>query len=104
MVDLVRTADTCQITVVAFKCSETVMNKPIVEGEVDNAVGTYSGAYPKAIVKIDMPYPHQPQGQCSKANTEQVVQLKPAMALLVVRFMNKSQRPVKQVFMHCPRH
>ncbi|MDB4999032.1 MAG: hypothetical protein JWR76_109 [Mucilaginibacter sp.] len=74
-----------------------------MKNEVDSSVGAYSGTYPKAIIQAGMPYPHQPQGYGSKANAKQVVQLEPAVALLVMCFMNKPKRPVKQVFMHCPR-
>ena len=53
-------ADSGKVTVVAFKSLKAVMDKPIVENEVNGSIGADAGAYPKAIVQIKVPYPHHP--------------------------------------------
>lgn len=60
MVNFMRPANPHQITIITSECPKAVMNKPIVENEIDNAIYADARTYPKVIVQTDMPSPHQP--------------------------------------------
>ena len=95
MMNFMRPANLQQIPVIGFEGFETVMDKPIVKNKIDHAISADSHSYPKAVVQCNMPKPHQPQSYRGKYNTEQVIQLKPAMLLLVMCFMDEPQRPME---------
>jgi hypothetical protein len=102
MVNFMRPADPGQVAVITFKSFKAVMDKPVVKNEIDDPVNTYSRAYPKSVIQTQMSNPHQPQSKGREAYTEQVVQFKPAVPLLMVCFVDKPQRAVEKVFVHSP--
>ena len=60
MMYFMRSANTCQVAVIAFKCFKAIMDKPIMKNKVDDTVYTDACAYPETIIQINVPYPHQP--------------------------------------------
>jgi len=91
-----------KITVVQFKSFKTVMDKPIVEDEINDAINADAGTNPEFVIARFPVEPHQPNRNQPKKQTENVVQFKKTMTFLMMRFVDEPKRPVKQIFVHGP--
>lgn len=84
-----------KITIVQFKSFEPVMDKPIVEDKVNNAVNADSGSNPESYTAVFMIKPHQACSKQTKKQTENIIQLKKTVTFLMMCFVDEPKRPVK---------
>jgi hypothetical protein len=91
-----------QVRVVAFKCFGTLMNKYIVYHKIYHAVGCNAAAHPKAVIQCGMSLPYKPYGGECKTQRKHIVPFPECFLGLVMGFVNKPQRTVKQVFVNAP--
>ena len=51
MMNFMRPADAGQITIITFKSFETIMDKPVVENEINDTIDAYTSTNPKPVVQ-----------------------------------------------------